>query len=187
MESKDSLILANLPLVARIARSMLRRAPKHASADDLISAGNLGLVDCARRFDGERDFETYASFRVKGAILDYLRGIDLLTRDERQSEKTLERERHDLGENAAPLYPGRRLVPFDPAAHYSVGVSSGEAHLIATLDAERLMKRLTPRQRSVIQLRYFEDLTNHEIGELLGVNESRASQLIGVALAAMRK
>src|SRR5215210_7397438 len=76
-ESRNALVTRYLPLVNSV---MHRLSPKLASsieADDIRSAGVIGLMDAAQRFDSDREiqFRTYAEFRVRGAILDYLRSL----------------------------------------------------------------------------------------------------------------
>lgn len=87
-----------LGFVRRIATRMARNLPNHVSLDDLIGAGTLGLIDAMERYDpakAER-FETFAEFRVKGAILDELRRYDLMARNARLTSKRLARKADEL-------------------------------------------------------------------------------------------
>ncbi|MEO1174886.1 MAG: sigma-70 family RNA polymerase sigma factor, partial [Myxococcota bacterium] len=81
-----------LPLVERIARSFLRRVPSHVTAEELVSAGVVGLLEAADRYEASRGipFDRFASSRVRGAILDDLRRRDLMARDARSESKKLE-------------------------------------------------------------------------------------------------
>jgi RNA polymerase sigma factor for flagellar operon FliA len=74
------------PLVRRVAARLARRLPAHVVMEDLLSAGTVGLLCAAARFDPARagQFDTFAEFRVRGAMLDELRAADPLTRDMRQ-------------------------------------------------------------------------------------------------------
>ena len=74
-----------LPFVKRVAQRLARRLPSHIALEDLISAGVVGLLEAMSRYDSSRvtDFEKFAEFRVKGAILDDLRRRDLMARDAR--------------------------------------------------------------------------------------------------------
>src|SRR5207245_1363489 len=76
----------HLSLVETVGRKMARSLPDHVSVDDLISAGYIGLLDAVRRFDPARGarFTTYAEHRIRGAILDDMRGRDTLSRDMRR-------------------------------------------------------------------------------------------------------
>jgi RNA polymerase sigma factor for flagellar operon FliA len=83
----EAIALDLMPAVKNIARGLCRRLPAHASIDDLIGAGNLGLVQALRHYESRDDvpFEAYALRRIRGAMLDYLRAGDPLTRRERRS------------------------------------------------------------------------------------------------------
>ncbi|MBX7079753.1 MAG: FliA/WhiG family RNA polymerase sigma factor [Nannocystaceae bacterium] len=87
-----------LEFVRRIATRMARSLPAHVSLDDLIGAGTLGLLDAMDRFDPSKAdrFETFAEFRIKGAILDELRRYDLMARNARLTAKRLARKTQEL-------------------------------------------------------------------------------------------
>ncbi len=87
-----------LAFVKRIATRMARNLPSHVSLDDLIGAGTLGLIDEMDRYDPAKAdrFETFAEFRVKGAILDELRRYDLMARNARLTAKRLARKTQEL-------------------------------------------------------------------------------------------
>ncbi len=74
------------PYVEKVARRLARRLPSHVDLADLVSAGSVGLIDATRTFDPERgeSFESFAEFRIRGAMLDELRSRDNLTRDMRR-------------------------------------------------------------------------------------------------------
>src|SRR5262245_12532712 len=77
--------------VERVAKRLARRLPSHIDLDDLISAGTIGLVEAAERFDPARcdRFEPFAEIRIRGAILDELRARDTLSRDMRRISNQL--------------------------------------------------------------------------------------------------
>lgn len=87
-----------LDFVRRIATRMARNLPSHVSLDDLIGAGTLGLIDAMDRYDPKKAerFETFAEFRIKGAILDELRRYDLMARNARLTAKRLARKTQEL-------------------------------------------------------------------------------------------
>lgn len=91
-------VAAHIPMVGRIARAMARRLPRHAIVDDLISAGYVGLLDAAKRFDPSRSrpFGTFAEFRIRGAMVDELRQRDSLTRDMRRVSNEIRQAAMDL-------------------------------------------------------------------------------------------
>ncbi len=87
-----------MEFVRRLARRLARNLPSHVSFDDLVGAGMLGLIDASRRFDPAKAdrFETFAEFRVKGAILDELRRYDLMARNARLATKRIARKTQEL-------------------------------------------------------------------------------------------
>lgn len=87
-----------LDFVRRIATRMARNLPSHVSLDDLVGAGTLGLIDAMDRYDPRKAerFETFAEFRIKGAILDELRRYDLMARNARLTAKRLARKTQEL-------------------------------------------------------------------------------------------
>ncbi|MFH1674198.1 MAG: FliA/WhiG family RNA polymerase sigma factor [Pseudomonadota bacterium] len=91
-KDRESLIIQYAPFVKYIAGKMAMKVPPNISLDELISAGTLGLVDAVNKFDPGRDiqFKTYAEFRIKGAILDELRGMDQFSRSIRKKIHSIE-------------------------------------------------------------------------------------------------
>jgi len=79
------------PHVEKVARWLARRLPDHVEIDELVSAGAIGLMEAADRFDPERvvGFEAFAKFRIRGAMLDDLRTRDTLSRDMRRLSNEL--------------------------------------------------------------------------------------------------
>ncbi len=94
----EDLIVANMSLVAHIVRETMSRVPAHVSRDDLQSAGLIALVKAAKSFDPERGvpFARYAVSRVRGAILDELRGVDWASRAVRRRGRDLDATRSQL-------------------------------------------------------------------------------------------
>lgn len=87
-----------LDFVRKVASRMARNLPRHVSLDDLIGAGILGLIDAMERYDPAKAdrFETFAEFRVKGAILDELRRYDIMARNARLKSKRLAKTAQEL-------------------------------------------------------------------------------------------
>jgi RNA polymerase sigma factor for flagellar operon FliA len=98
-----------VPLVKRMAHHLLARLPASVQVDDLVQAGMLGLMDAAGRFEEGQgaQFETYASQRIKGAMLDELRANDWMPRGVRRAQRDIEKAigklEHRLGR--APTEP----------------------------------------------------------------------------------
>ncbi len=91
-EVLDRLVVEHRPLCRKIAVAVHKSLPVHVEIDDLESAGMMGLIDAARKYDSEKKvaFSTYANHRVRGAIFDYLRELDWASRDMRRHSKKIE-------------------------------------------------------------------------------------------------
>jgi RNA polymerase sigma factor FliA len=95
---RDDVVQAHMPLVGHLVREMLARVPAHVSRDDLLSAGYAALVAAARGFDDARGvpFARFAAARVRGALLDELRGLDWASRSVRQRARRTDSARQEL-------------------------------------------------------------------------------------------
>lgn len=222
-ETRDALVLENLSLARAIAVRVYESLPVHVDLDDLTHAGVMGLFDAASKFDAARqvNFRAYAKHRIKGSILDSLRGLDWASRDLRRRHKQLEEitrqfaaseertpteaeiasqmgmdverwrqvavemrvvgllsasSRQPESENqSAPEYPaGDALNP---------DVLAGQSELQSLLALA--LKGLPQRHQQVIREYYAGGKTMREIGDALGVNESRVSQIHRAALERM--
>ena len=91
-EERERLILEHLPQVRLIARRIQERLPESISLDDLISTGVLGLISAIDNFDPGHNvkLKTYAEYKIRGAILDSLRGLDWAPRQKRRKSKQIE-------------------------------------------------------------------------------------------------
>src|SRR5206468_4707429 len=85
-EEREQLILEHLPQVRLIARRIHDRLPESVSLEDLISTGIVGLISAIDRFDASHNvkLKTYAEYKIRGAILDSLRGLDWAPRQQRK-------------------------------------------------------------------------------------------------------
>jgi RNA polymerase sigma factor FliA len=86
------------PLVRRLAHQMIAKLPANVEIDDLIQVGMIGLNDALCRFDPAQgvQFETFATQRIRGAMLDELRGSDWMSRGDRKHQRTIETAVHKL-------------------------------------------------------------------------------------------
>lgn len=91
-EERDRLIMEHLPQVRLIARRIHERLPDSVSLDDLVSTGIIGLISAIDRFDSSHNvkLKTYAEYKIRGAILDSLRGLDWAPRQQRKRTKQIE-------------------------------------------------------------------------------------------------
>ncbi len=86
------------PLVRRLAHQMIAKLPANVELDDLIQVGMIGLSDALTRFDQTHgvQFETFATQRIRGAMLDELRGNDWMSRGDRRHQRSIETAVHKL-------------------------------------------------------------------------------------------
>ncbi len=112
---EDHLVRQHLPLVQYVVSEVAHRVPSHVSRSDLVSAGMLGLAQAARSFDPERGiaFDRFASTRIRGALLDELRGRDWASRSVRARARGLQAAHEELtnklGRTPTPEEVGRAL------------------------------------------------------------------------------
>src|SRR5207237_6382841 len=85
-EERERLILEHLPQVRLIARRIQERLPENISLEDLVSTGVVGLISAIDNFDPSHNvkLKTYAEYKIRGAILDSLRGLDWAPRQKRR-------------------------------------------------------------------------------------------------------
>ena len=118
-QAGDLLVKKYKPLVSYHVQRIGAGLPKNVSRDDLISLGMMGLFDALNKFDIKRDlkFDTYASFRVRGAIIDGLRKEDWLPRSAREKAKKLETQIERLEQKLM-----RHATPEELAEHMELPV-----------------------------------------------------------------
>lgn len=132
---KDALVREHLPLVKKIAYHMMSRLPASVEVDDLIQAGLLGLLDAVDRYDDSHgaNFETYASQRIRGAMLDELREADWASRNVRRAGRQIEEAMHIL-EQRLGRPPGEQEIAdelkVDIAAYYELLNNARGARLV---------------------------------------------------------
>ena len=216
-------------LVQRAAKRMLRSLPQHVDVEDLISAGAFGLLSAVERFDPSRaiKFETFCRQPIRGAMLDYLREVDHLSRVARARANKLrgatERLQMKLGRPPGEEEIRRQLdvshdtlLRIDRSCREGVNLSlqhpnrnrrggDGESFsMIDTLAAadaatdslraamrhdvrDWVVKDLPRRHRLIVVLYYYEDMSMREIGDALGMSESRVSQLHATIITRLQR
>ena len=97
-QDREKLVVDMVPLVKRVALSIRKRLPAHVELDDLFSDGVLGLVNAVTKFDASKRvrLETYAQHRIRGSILDGLRGADPASRVLRRKNQRIQKLYHEL-------------------------------------------------------------------------------------------
>ena len=212
---RNHLIAEHMPMARRIARKVARRMPDNIRHDDLESAAFVGLCEAADRFDRGRPeaFVAFAAKRIRGAVLDELRRGDLMPRRARSAANklgsavaSLERRlgrapeetevARELGvsmaafrECFAGLVPVR-VVELPEASEIVDGTASPMAELERSEAIRRVRAALgciPERDALVLSLYYVEDFSYIEIGQVLGVSESRVCQLHARALNRLRE
>lgn len=196
----------------RCARRLAARTGGAVHADDLWSAGALGLLEAARRFDAiqEVPFEAFAEHRIRGAMLDELRRMDHLPRRLRDDADRVERGRAALAQRlgrdpgmdelaaeldvpaedvAELLQLVQPAVPVDDALLPAADLAPADAALERGERQRALAKaiaELPERLQILLALYYDEGLTYREIAKLMTVSEPRVCQLHSDAVKRLR-
>jgi RNA polymerase sigma factor FliA len=124
---REAVILEHLPQVRLIARRIHERLPSSVSLDDLVSTGTVGLISAIDRFDPALNLKlkTYAEYKIRGAILDNLRGLDWAPRQHRKRSKQIEAAIAKLEQNLH-----RAPAEAEIAAHLGVTIEAYHAGLV---------------------------------------------------------
>ncbi|MCC7537064.1 MAG: RNA polymerase sigma factor FliA [Deltaproteobacteria bacterium] len=133
---------AYMALVRRSAHRFVRRLPSHVQVDDLIGAGNVGLLQAARRYDPSQGarFETFAEHHIRGAMLDAVRSADPLSRDVRRIARGISRATTELRRRL-----GREPDEADVAAELGLPVDRLRSVQVQLVAAAELPLHATPR------------------------------------------
>lgn len=223
-ELQEKIIIEYAGLVKLVAGRLSMYLGYNVEYDDLVGYGTFGLIDAVDKFDYTKGvkFETYASLRIRGAILDQIRKMDWIPRSIRQKQRKI-----DIAYQSLEIKYGRAANDEEVANELDISVdefenwqnqtkitniisldefmdqgteSKVEQNLTAEFDQpdkiyekqelkELLVKTLdtlTDKEKRVIILYYYEELTLKEISRILEVSESRISQLHTKALQKMR-
>jgi len=178
--ARETAIVQNIDLVNNVARRLQRRVPPCVTFDDLVSAGMIGLIQAVDRFDRSRDlkFKTYAQYRIRGAMLDFLREEDPLSRGERRRVRESASTAHvtiSLDQLSAPA--ANRLVRCETRTVSDLAMSS---------EVRTARRCLSDRENRVIAMLFDLGCQSREVAADLKVNESRVSQIKHRALAKLR-
>lgn len=216
-EVREKIILEYAPLVKVVAGRLSMYLGNNVEYEDLVSYGIFGLIDAIDKFDSMKEikFETYASLRIRGAILDQIRKMDWIPRTIRQKQKKINAVMRDVETRCGRPATDREIaeglgitedeytdwqsqmkitnlvslneyieqgsdVSNEKSANVSRHFDSPEKTVEKSELAEMLknaLTLLTEKERRVIELYYYEELTMKEISHILEVTESRVSQL----------
>lgn len=227
-EIREKIILEYAPLVKLVAGRLSMYLGYNVEYEDLVSYGIFGLIDAIDKFDclKEVKFETYASLRIRGAILDQIRKMDWIPRTIRQKQKKIDAVIKEVelsqGHSATDsdiakglgisedeylewqsqmkianvvslneyMEQGNGEIPIEGNRHTTVRFEGPEENIEKEelkQVLENALSLLTEKERKVILLYYYEDLTLKEISSVLEVSESRVSQLHTRALQKMKE
>lgn len=222
IEMRNKIVIIYSGLVKSIARRAAAVSGNYVDIEDLISFGMIGLIKAVEKFDADKGvtFETYATYRVRGEIIDYMRRNDWVPRGVRKrsqmlykaaedfkSEMGREPTEDDLSEKLGvkkseivqTMCDSERLnlISFeemiqDVSSHSSSFVSGDtpETSVAKNELADVLtnaVESLPERERLVITLYYYEELTLKEISKIINVSESRVSQIHTRAVKRLRE
>lgn len=224
-ENREKIILEYASLVKVVAGRLSMYLGYSVEYDDLVGYGVFGLIDAIDKYDSMKEvkFETYASLRIRGAILDQIRKMDWIPRTIRQKQKRIDAVIKDIelttGRSATDEEIAKGLgisdeeylewlcqlkatnvvslneymeqgsdVASEPNRHSSYFDTPEEN--IEKVEAKKILGNalecLTEKEKKVILLYYYEELTLKEISHVLEVSESRISQLHTKALQKMK-
>lgn len=224
-ETREKLILEYTPLVKVVAGRLSMYLGYNVEYEDLVSYGIFGLIDAIDKFDNTKDvkFETYASLRIRGSILDQIRKMDWIPRTIRQKQKKIDlaiREvESETGRSATDEEIAVRIGITDeellewqgqmkvtnlvslneyleqgsevPNDKYASRQFDGPEEVLEQGELKKMLQEalelLTEKEKKVIVLYYYEELTLKEISNILEVSESRISQLHTKGLQKMKK
>jgi len=127
-QERNELIQKYAPMIKHLALRIAMRLPSHIELEDLINSGVIGLIDAIEKFDPTKGvrFETYAEFRIRGAILDELRAQDWVSRSVRQKANQLSRTYAELEQKL-----GRAAS--DEEVMHSLGLDQDEFYKILNM------------------------------------------------------
>jgi len=225
---KDVLIIKHLHIVEIIAKKIAMTLPPGIDIRDLEGAGTIGLLEAIERFDPSKGVQlnTYASFRIRGAILDELRSLDHVTRSMRDKINNLNAAKKKiidekgcvdedelakaLGISMEELFKAEEFagmqapISLDYSCNsknhedieegmYAAIEDTNSKSLEEASSNEDLLNRVSEaisklplKQRMIISLYHFDELSLKEIADKLGITESRTCQIYKTAVERIR-
>jgi len=217
-ELKKEIILEYINLVKIISGRLYNYYGANIEYDDLMSYGVIGLIDAIGKYDYTKNikFQTYASVRIRGAIIDEIRNLDWIPRSIRQKSKlmkdTYSKLENRLGREPSIKEIGNELGKKDEEIlkileetniynlvsleeelsenlkiqikDISTDINPEESLLKKDIikNLELALDTLNEREKLIINLYYYEELTYKEIGKVLNISESRISQIHSKAI-----
>lgn len=213
-KEQDELVISYMPALRAMAFRLKERLPSSIDVNDLISVGIEEMIKLSRRYDKDQNdnFWGFARKRVNGSMLDYLRRLDVMSRNNRKILKDIDviLDEYFLENECEPddEYLAKKLeidvervrevraahaisytLPFDEQIEmYSEDETLEKIERGEFLEhINEILDTLKERDQLIIQLYYYEELSLKEISEILNVSESRISQIHKKLLKKLRE
>ena len=213
-KEQDELVIAYMPALRAMAFRLKERLPSSIDVNDLISIGVEEMIKLSRKYDKEQNdsFWGYVKKRVNGAMLDYLRSLDVLSRNNRKIVKELDLlideyyQEHECEPDDEYLAKALNLdIDKIKEARIALEISYVlpleeqincycEDSTLDRIERESLIEKvsevlsqLKEREQLIVQLYYYEELSLKEISEILDISESRISQIHKKLLKKLRE
>ncbi len=185
--AREATIVQYFGHVHVLAKRFQFRVPPCVTFDDLVGAGTIGLIQAVDGFQPSRglQFGTYAKHRICGAMLDFLRGEDPLSRTERRRVRAAETS-GATNENRSASTISLEQLPARESRGIYAHAACPSSHFVDRADLSSARQLLSARENRVISLLFELGWQNREVARELGVNESRVSQIKSAALAKLR-
>lgn len=221
-EAKDALIVEYVALVKQIVGRLYSTYGGHVEYDDLIGYGIVGLIDAVEKFDPKKQikFETYATIRIRGAIVDQIRQMDWIPRSTRSKYKKIEdaisklQAEHgaDVSDELIAAELGMSVdeyqkqlgevttyavvsleEKFAENPNFDIAAENADSQPELSFEEDEVkrlllqtIQELPERERTVLELYYYSELTYKEIAAVLEVTESRVSQIHTKAISRLK-
>ncbi|MDI9493597.1 MAG: FliA/WhiG family RNA polymerase sigma factor [Bacillota bacterium] len=225
VELRNEIVLQYTWLVKRIVLRFKGSYSNFGQLDDMVNQGIIALIDSVERFDPDlgNKFESFASLKIRGAIIDFMRKQDWIPRNQRNLAKELdevygelyaqtgrEPTREELAEKMeiSPMHLDKilqqrhnafvlsyeemiheKMMAASPLVNNAGEGNSPEPELLYNELKSQLMEAidlLNEKEKLVITLYYYENLKLKEIAEILGITESRVSQIHSASIIKMK-
>lgn len=225
IEIRNEIVLQYTGLVKKIVLRFKGSYSNFGQLDDMVNQGIIALIDAVEKFDPDlgNKFETFASLKIKGAIIDFMRKQDWVPRNQRNLSKELDetyneyyaehgcepskqemadkmgvsvihldkilQQRHNSIILSYEEAINEKMMTASPLIVNESDKDSPEAGLLYEELKSKLMEaidQLNEKERLVVSLYYYENLKLKEIAEVLGITESRVSQIHSAAIIKMK-
>ena len=215
---ENSAVLRYIGLVHKTALHIKARLPDHVELEELVQIGMVGLLEAAKSYDASQgaDLGTFASKRIRGAILDEVRKRSPLSRTDSSNIKAEEQvieqfmAKHGRPPNASEVaseldtsledYQKQRdrsqkfrttsLAELEESGHAPVSESDSPEEQVEAVETREWLAReiteLPEREQIVLSLYYNDEMNLKEIGAIIGVSESRVSQILTKVVGKLR-